>query len=67
MVFNLLAYILVLTALAFTPVVYVAPAREVSVLITVAMGSFLLGEGQLRQRMGWACLIVLGMVLLSLG
>jgi len=57
----------VLTTLAFTPVVYVAPAREVSVLITVAMGSFLLGEGQLRQRMGWACLIVLGMVLLSLG
>ncbi|MDD9905682.1 MAG: DMT family transporter [Rhodospirillaceae bacterium] len=66
-VFNPLAYILVLTALAFTPVVYVAPAREVSVLITVAMGSLLLGEGQLRQRMGWAILIVLGMVLLSLG
>lgn len=66
-VFNPLAYILVLTALVFTPVVYVAPAREVSVLITVAMGSVLLGEGQLRQRMGWACLIVLGMVLLALG
>lgn len=66
-VFNPLAYILVLTALAFTPVVYVAPAREVSVLITVAMGSVLLGEGQLRQRMGWACLILAGMVLLSLG
>ena len=66
-VFNPLAYILVLTALAFTPVVYVAPAREVSVLITVAMGSVLLGEGALRQRMGWACLIVAGMVLLALG
>ena len=66
-VFNPLAYILVLTALAFTPVVYVAPAREVSVLITVAMGSVLLGEGALRQRMGWACLIVAGIVLLALG
>ena len=51
-VFNPLAYILVLTAFAFTPVVYVATAREVSVLITVAMVSLLLGEGQLRQRMG---------------
>ncbi len=66
-VFNPLAYILVLTALAFTPVVYVAPAREVSVLITVVLGSVLLREGALRQRMGWACLIVAGMVLLALG
>lgn len=66
-VFNPLAYILVLTALAFTPVVYVAPAREVSVLITVAMGSVLLGEGDLRRRMGWAVLIMAGMALLALG
>jgi drug/metabolite transporter (DMT)-like permease len=66
-VFNPLAYILVLTALAFTPVVYVAPAREVSVLITVILGSVLLGEGALRQRLGWAVLIVAGMVLLTLG
>ena len=58
---------LVLTALVFTPIVYVAPAREVSVLITVAMGSILLGEGELRRRMGWACLILLGMVMLVLG
>lgn len=66
-IFNPLAYILVLTALAFTPVVYVAPAREVSVLITVVLGSVLLGEGGLRHRLGWAVLIVLGMVLLALG
>ncbi|MYA97639.1 MAG: hypothetical protein F4X91_14675 [Nitrospinae bacterium] len=66
-VFTPLAYILVLTALVFTPIVYVAPGREVSVLITVAMGSILLGEGELRRRMGWACLILLGMVMLVLG
>ena len=66
-VFTPLAYMLVLTALVFTPIVYVAPAREVSVLITVAMGSILLGEGELRRRMGWACLILLGMVMLVLG
>ena len=34
-----LSYILVLTAMVFTPVSYVAPAREVSVLIAVAMGA----------------------------
>ena len=66
-VFTPLAYMLVLTALVFTPIVYVAPAREVSVLITVAMGSILLGEGELRRRMGWACLILSGMVMLVLG
>lgn len=64
-VFNPLAYVLVLFALVFTPVVYVAPAREVSVLITVAMGSLLLGEGELRKRLFWAALILAGMVLLA--
>lgn len=66
-VFNPLAYILVLTALVFTPVVYVAPAREVSVLLTVAAGSLLLGEGDLRRRLGWAALILAGMTVLALG
>ncbi len=65
-VFNPLAYILVLIALAFTPVVYVAPAREVSVLITVMIGTLLLGEGEFKRRMGWAGLILAGMVLLAL-
>jgi drug/metabolite transporter (DMT)-like permease len=65
-VFNPLAYILVLVALTFTPVVYVAPAREVSVLITVMIGTLVLGEGDFKSRMGWACLIMAGMVLLSI-
>ncbi|MFQ5625815.1 MAG: EamA family transporter [Methyloligellaceae bacterium] len=65
-IFNPLAYILVLVALTFTPVVYVAPAREVSVLITVMAGTLLLGEGDFARRMGWACLILLGMTLLSI-
>ena len=60
-----LAYILVLIALVFTPVVYVAPAREVSVLITVAIGTLLLKEGDFSRRMGWAILILAGMVLLA--
>jgi drug/metabolite transporter (DMT)-like permease len=66
-IFNPLAYILVLIALTSTPVVYVAPARELSVLITVLMGTMLLDEGALRQRMGWAVLILAGMVLLATG
>ncbi|HEX9157561.1 MAG TPA: DMT family transporter [Syntrophales bacterium] len=60
-----LSYILVLTAMAFTPVSYVAPAREVSVLIAVAMGTGLLSEGQAGRRMLAAGLIVIGVVLLA--
>ncbi len=66
-VFNSLAFILFLVALTFTPLVYAAPAREVSVLITVLLGTLLLGEGQLRQRLSWAILIMFGMVLLTTG
>ena len=64
-IFNPLPYILVLVALTFTPVVYVAPAREVSVLLTVMLGTLVLGEGDFRSRFGWAILILFGMTLLS--
>ena len=64
-IFNPLAYILVLYALKFTPVVYVAPTREISVLLTVLMGSVLLGEGDLKRRLKWAVVILLGVVLLA--
>ena len=63
-VFTPLAYILVLTALTFTPVVYVAPVREVSVLLTVLAGSILLREGDLARRLKWAVVILAGMGLL---
>ena len=66
-VFNPLAYILVLYALTFTPVVYVAPTREVSVLLTVLMGTVLLQEGELGRRVGWAALILAGIALLATG
>ncbi|MGB0085441.1 MAG: DMT family transporter [Rhodomicrobiaceae bacterium] len=64
-IFNPLAYILVLYALTFTPVIYVAPTREVGVVITVLVGSVLLGEGDLRRRMSWAALILTGVALLA--
>lgn len=62
--FNPLAYILVLYALTFTPVAYVAPTREISVLLSVLAGSLLLHEGRLAQRLGWAAVILAGMVIL---
>ena len=62
-----LAYVLVLYAMTFTPVVYVAPLRESSVLLTVLMGSILLGEGDLKRRLGWAVVIVSGVILLAAG
>ena len=46
-----LAYILVLTALVFTPVSYVAPAREISILFGTIMGARLLAEGDPARRL----------------
>ena len=62
-----LAYILVLTALATTPVSYVAPAREVSILIGAMLGAKLLGEGGIRRRLPAAAAIVAGVVALAVG
>ena len=59
-----LAYILVLYAFTFTPVAYVAPLREVSVLLTVLAGTILLKEGKLGERVIWAVVILAGMALL---
>lgn len=64
-IFSPLAYILVLYAMTFTPVVYVAPTREISVLLAVIAGSIWLGEGHLRRRLGWALVIFLGVVTLA--
>ncbi len=62
-----LSYILVLTAMRFTPVSYVAPAREISILIGTAMGARLLAEGDAERRLAGACAMVLGVVALAVG
>ena len=62
-----LSYILVLTAMRFTPVSYVAPAREISILIGTAMGARLLAEGDAPRRLGAACAMVLGVAFLAIG
>jgi uncharacterized membrane protein len=62
-----LSYILVLTAMTFTPVSYVAPAREISILIGTAMGARLLAEGDARRRMAAAGAMVVGIIALAIG
>ena len=62
-----LSYILVLTAMVFTPVSLVAPAREVSILFAALMGAHLLREGDVTRRAVAAVGMVLGISGLALG
>ncbi len=62
-----LAYILVLTAMVFSPVSYVAPAREISILIGTVMGAKLLSEGNYKTRLTGACSMLVGLTALALG
>jgi drug/metabolite transporter (DMT)-like permease len=62
-----LSYILVLTAMQFTPVSYVAPAREISILIGTVMGTRWLAESDAPRRLAAASMMVLGVVALALG
>jgi drug/metabolite transporter (DMT)-like permease len=62
-----LAYILVLYALARAPVSYVAPAREVSILLATALGATVLAEEGIGHRLAAAGGIVLGIVALAAG
>jgi drug/metabolite transporter (DMT)-like permease len=59
-----LAYLLVLIALTFTAVSYVAPAREISILFGTVMGTRLLAEGHGRRRLVGAGTMVLGIAAL---
>jgi len=62
-----LAYILVLTAMVYTPVSLVAPAREVSILFAALMGAHFLREGDVARRVVAAIGMVLGVASLTLG
>ena len=60
------AYGLVLTAFSLSRVSYVAPAREVGIVIGVMMGVFLLKEPFGRGRLLGSGFIVGGLVLIAL-
>ena len=62
-----LSYILVLTAMVFTPVSYVAPAREISILVAALMGAHWLREGDVPRRVAAAAAMALGVVALAIG
>jgi len=62
-----LSYILVLTAMVFTPVSYVAPAREISILFAALMGTQLLAEEDAARRLAAAAAMVAGIICLAFG
>lgn len=65
--FSPTAYVLVLTAMTFTPVSYIAPAREVSIVIGAFIGARYLKEADGRRRV-WAALVMsAGVIALALG
>jgi len=66
-VFSPIAYILVLTALSFTPVSYIAPAREVSIIIGTFIGAKYLKESDSRRRLWAAAAMVVGIFALAVG
>lgn len=61
------SYILILTAMSFTPVSYIAPAREVSILIGAFFGARLLKEADASRRLLAALGMLAGIVALALG
>jgi drug/metabolite transporter (DMT)-like permease len=60
-------YVLILTAMRFTPVSYIAPAREISILIGTFLGTKLLKEADASRRLLAAVGMVAGVVALALG
>ena len=62
-----LAYILVLIAMQYSPISYVAPARELSMLVGAFFGARLLGEGDVRSRIVFAAVIAVGVMLIAVG
>ena len=62
-----LSYILVLYALAISPVSYVAPTREIGILLGAFMGWRLLAESEGARRIAGALAMVAGVLALAFG
>ncbi|MDR7438990.1 MAG: EamA family transporter [Armatimonadota bacterium] len=62
-----LSYLLVLTALRFSPVSAIAPAREVSILVGAWLGTRVLAEQEAWRRLLVACGMTTGVILLVVG
>ena len=62
-----LSFLFILTAMVFTPVSYVAPAREISILIGVYLGARVFSEEGMRRRMIASVLMLLGISAIAFG
>lgn len=61
------AYLLVLFALTFAPLSYVAPSREVGMMAGVILGAMLLKEKLTKTRLAGVALMVAGVLLIATG
>ena len=61
-----LSYFLILTALVFTPLSYVAPTREIGILFGAFLGTSVLAEGDTKRRLLAAGMIVIGIAALAI-
>jgi drug/metabolite transporter (DMT)-like permease len=61
------SYLFMLTALAISPVSYVAPAREIGILFGTFLGARVLAEGETSRRVVGAAAMVVGILLLAVG
>lgn len=62
-----LSYLLILSVLRFSPVSYVAPFREISILFGTILGWRLLSESEARRRLPAALGMVIGVIALASG
>ena len=62
-----IGYVLILTAMSFTPVSYIAPAREISIVIGAFFGAKLLKEADAKRRLLAASGMAIGVIALALG
>jgi drug/metabolite transporter (DMT)-like permease len=60
------SYLLILEAMKTTDVIYIAPAREVSILFGVMLGGQLMAEKDTKRRLIASCLILSGVVILAM-
>jgi drug/metabolite transporter (DMT)-like permease len=61
------SYLLVLEAMKTTPIIYIGPARELSIVFGVFIGNKLMAEKDTRRRLVASFIILAGIVFLSIG
>lgn len=60
------AYILILITMTFTPVSYVAPVREISIVVGALLGTYLLKEGFGQRRLIASVIMFIGIAIIAL-